>query len=237
MNPNTTAAKAALDSYKQVSSTDAMNQADAKYGVQDSQTRLSSLKGLVGNLQSAVEAVDPSVTGRTSGTFTTEAQRSALVNKERAPILGDLAKQQSAYSDEQGTLNQKQALSSQMASALLSDDRQRYQQLLDAYNRSAAEDAAAEQKRQWEAQQAEAKRQFDLELAQKQAASRSSGSGSSTPSVSQFLVQAFSGYQPGKMNFYTEREVIPALMANYDLTKSQAEKYAYDYRLQVYGKK
>jgi hypothetical protein len=234
----TDAAKSALQSYQSLGSDQAMQQADAKYGVGDSQTRLSALKGIVGNLQSQVEAVDPSVTGRTSGTFTTEGQRQALVAKESAPILGNLGKQQSALTSEQQDLTSKQGLASAMASALLSDDKARYQRLLDQYNAATAEDSAVEQKRQFEVTKAEQARQFNVQAAQsaKNAAKSATGS-SSTPSVSQFLVQAFSGYQPGKSNFYTEREVIPALMANYGLTKSQAEKYAYDYRQQVYGKK
>lgn len=178
----TQAAQASLQGFKQLGSNDALNTANTNYGVGDSQARVSALKGMVGNLQSSVEAVDPSVTGRTTGTFTTEGQRQALVAKEQAPILGSLNKQQGALTSEQGDLTQKQSLASQMASALLSDDKQAYQRLLDQYNASTAQDSADEQKRQYEASQAEQRRQFDVTTAanakaaaQKSAATTKSG--------------------------------------------------------------
>lgn len=178
MSAATDAAKASLQGYQALGSDVALNNANQQYGVGESQTRLSALKGLVGNLQSSVEAVDPSVTGRTTGTFTTEGQRQALVSKEQAPILGNLSKQQGALTSEQGDLTQKQTLASQMASALISDDRQKYQRLLDQYNASAAEDAAAEQRRQAEVQLAEQRRQFDISAAQSASKIASSGGGS-----------------------------------------------------------
>lgn len=181
MSQATDAARASLQGYQALGSDTALNNANTQYGVGESQTRLSALKGLVGNLQSSVEAVDPSVTGRTTGTFTTEGQRQALVSKEQAPILGNLSKQQGALTSEQGDLTQKQTLASQMASALISDDRQKYQRLLDQYNASSAEDAAAEQKRQVEAAAAESTRQFNAQLAASSAA-KSAGS-AKTPSA------------------------------------------------------
>jgi len=162
----------ALQNYKQLSSNDAISQAENKYGVNDSRTRLSGLKSLVGNLQTAVENVDPSVTGRTSGTFTTEGQRQALVNKEQQPILTNLGKQQQAYGEEQQNLNTSQGLASQMASALIADDTRSYQRLLDQYNSAVATEQAAreeaarqEQMRQWQVQQAESVRQFNENMA------------------------------------------------------------------------
>lgn len=64
----------------------------------------------------------------------------------------------------------------------------------------------------------------------------SARSASSQPTQAQFLVQAFSGYDPGKMSGYTEREVIPALMANYNIDKNAAATLAYNYRKSAYGK-
>ena len=176
--PAADAARSALQSYQALGSDQAMKQADTQYGVGDSQTRLSALKGIVGNLQSQVEAVDPSVTGRTSGTFTTEGQRQALVSKESAPILGNLGKQQGALTSEQQDLTQKQGLASAMASALLSDDKARYQRLLDQYNAATAQDTADEQKRQFEVQRAEQARQFDISESNKKLAARSAGGSS-----------------------------------------------------------
>jgi len=190
----TQAAQSAVQGYQSLGSDVALQKSNDQYGVGDSQTRLSALKGIVGNLQSSVEAVDPSVTGRTSGTFTTEGQRQALVSKEQAPILGSLNKQQGALTSEQGDLTQKQGLASQMASALLGDDKQKYQRLLDTYNQSAAQDTADEQRRQadqqsqqWAQQFAESQRQFNQTLAANKASSaaKSSAAGGQQQIISQ----------------------------------------------------
>lgn len=233
MSAATDAAKSALTGYQSLGSDQAMQQANTQYDVGGSQTRLSALKGIVGNLQSSVEAVDPSVTGRTSGTFTTEGQRSALVSKEQAPILTNLNKQQGALTSEQGDLTQKQTLASQMASALLSDDKQKYQRLLDQYNASTAQDAADEQKRQYEANLAEQKRQFDISAAAPKASSKG---GSSSGGSSKVTVGAlFDGYNPKTDKNYTEKVVIPTLMSELGYDKAKAAKIAYDYRKAVFG--
>ena len=101
MPPSSATAYNSLTAFKPRESKDVMGEAEQKYDIAGRSKRLSSLRGLVGNLQSSVEAVDPSVTGRTSGNFTTEAQRLALVNREQAPILGSLAKEQQALGVEQ----------------------------------------------------------------------------------------------------------------------------------------
>lgn len=173
MPPSSATAYQSLTAFKPRSSQDVMGEAEKKYDLEGSRTRLSSLRGLVGNLRSSVEAVDPSVTGRTSGTFTTEGQRQALVSKERAPILNDLSEQQGALGEEQQNFNTSQGLATQMASALMNEDHTTYQRLLDQYNAATAAEAAAEQKRQAEAAMAEQRRQFD---AQQQAAARAAKS-------------------------------------------------------------
>jgi len=96
------------------------------------------------------------------------------------------------------------------------------------------------QERQFQLQQQQADREFQLgqqKLQAEIAASRQTAA-SNTPSTAQFLSQAFSGYKPayeGGQAYYTEREVIPALMANYGLNESQAAQMAYEYRKRVFG--
>lgn len=184
----TTAAQSALQQYKPLDSGAAIGTANDQYGVNDSQTRLSALKGIVGNLQTSLDAVDPSVTGRTSGTFTTEGQRQALVSAERAPITGDLNKQQSAETSAEGDLTQKQGLASAMASSLLGDDKQKYQRLLDQYNASTAQDSAAEAKAEHDAQAAEQQREFNITTAQNAKSSAAkSASGAQVNPAQDFL--------------------------------------------------
>lgn len=175
MPPSSATALSSLQAYKPRSVQDVSTEAETKYDLPNQTSRLSSLRGLVGNLQSSVEAVDPSVTGRTSGTFTTEGQRQALVSKERAPILGDLSKQQGYLGEAQQGFNTSQTLASQMASALMAQDQQAYQRLLDQYNTASAQEKAAEEKRRFEEQMAEDKRQFDAQMAAN--AKSSSGGG------------------------------------------------------------
>ena len=207
MPPSSATAYNTLTAFKPRSTTDLMQSASDKYGVGAATDRVSNMRGLVSNLSSAVEAVDPSVTGRTSGTFTTEGQRQALVSRERAPILTDLGKQQTALGNEQSNLSNSQTLATQMASALLSEDNTTYQRLLDQYNSAVATEKAAEEKRQWEAQMAEQKRQFDEQLRQSQArtsynlasAGAGAGAGSTTATttgggqtLAQFLQNKYS---------------------------------------------
>jgi hypothetical protein len=175
MMPNAAQAYQSLQAYKPRSNQDVLGEAETKYGLPEARTRLSSLRGLVGNLQSSVEAVDPSVTGRTSGSFVTEGQRQALVSKERAPILGDLSKQQGALGQEEASYNTSSTLASQMASALMAQDQQTYQRLLDQYNAAVASEREAEAKRQWEAQMAEQKRQFNEQQKTSRAAAGGAG--------------------------------------------------------------
>lgn len=235
MSAATDAAASALQTYKPLDSGTAINTANDQYGVGEGNTRLSALKSIVGNLQSSVEAVDPSVTGRTSGTFTTEGQRSALVNKERAPIMGYLNKQQAAESTAQADVTQKQGLASAMASALLSDDKQKYQRLLDQYNSSTARDAADTAKIQHDQQMAEQKRQFDVTTAANAKASAAKSAGSNKAAPKATLDDLFNGYQPGKDNFYTEKVVIPTLISQ-GMSATAAADSAYAYRLAKFGK-
>lgn len=168
--PSSAAALQSLTDYNtnRQSAQDIQTQADNQYDLPGYNSRLSTIRGLVGNLQSSVDAVDPSVTGRTSGSFVTEGQRSALVNKEQAPILSNLAKENTALSTEQAGQQNAQSLASQMASAITSQDQTKYQSLLDQYNGVVAAEAATEQKRE-----------FDANLAQQQAAAKAAASASS----------------------------------------------------------
>jgi hypothetical protein len=173
MQPSSKLAYKELSSFKPRAAKDTLGQAEAKYDIPGITNRLSSMRGLVSNLRSSVESVDPSVTGRTSGTFTSEGQRQALVNKERAPILGDLGKQQTALGQEEQSFNTASSLASQMASALMNQDQQTYQKLLDKYNAATASEAKAEETRRFNETLAEQKRQADMSA--KAASSANSG--------------------------------------------------------------
>lgn len=184
MPPSSADAYTALTGYNNTrqKTEDIYKGAQDKYDIGGFTSRLSNLRGLVGNLQSSVEAVDPSVTGRTAGTFTTEGQRQALVSKERQPILGSLAKEQGALGTEQEAYNTASGLASQLASAKINEDQTTYQRLLDQYNAAKAAEQAAEEKRRWEAQMeaqrqaaAEDARRWEATMAQSKAAASAAG--------------------------------------------------------------
>lgn len=149
--PTSADALAAVNTFNSTRKTSAQAQAEAeaKYGVSDLASRVSSLRSLTSNLTDAVEGVDSSVTGRTSGTFTNEAQRSALVNRERQPILGELSKTSNNLNLAQGDLTGAQSMAGQMASSIISDENSRYQSLLDQYNANVAEEQRRAESERW----------------------------------------------------------------------------------------
>lgn len=175
MYPSSAQAYQSLQDYssKRRSTADIQKEAEDKYNVSGISSRLSNLRTLVGNLENSVEQVDPSVTGRLQGGFATEAQRQTLVNRERAPILGDLSKQQSALGNEQQQFSLSSSLASDLAHSLRSDDETGYQRLLDQYNAATAKEQSDESKRQYEASLAEQRRQFD----EQQRAAQAKGTG------------------------------------------------------------
>lgn len=132
------------------STQDIQKEAEDKYNVSGISSRLSGLRTLVGNLESSLENVDPSVRGRTSGGFVTEGQNQALINREQQPILGNLSKQQKVLGDTQQEFSLSSALAGELARSIRSDDETGYQRLLDTYNAAVAREAADEAKRQFE---------------------------------------------------------------------------------------
>lgn len=132
------------------SSQQIQQEADTKYDVGGISSRLSSMRSLVGNLENSIENVDPSVRGRSAGGFVTEGQNQALINRERTPLLGSLAKQQSAMGDTQQQFGLASTLAGQLAQNMRSDDETGYQRLLDQYNAATAQEQATEAKRQYE---------------------------------------------------------------------------------------
>lgn len=144
-------------------------------------------------------------------------QQQSDIETQRANKLSDIASRrtlaQTGYQTDVGSLTSK------------------YQGMKNQYAQSAYDSALKE-----EEQQRQFNANYSLEQ-QKLAASRASAA-AQTPSTQQFLTQAFSGYKPayqGGQSYYTEHEVIPALMANYGMSEKDAANLAYSYRQQVFG--
>lgn len=194
----TSAAQSAVQQFKPLDSTTATNTANQQYGVDDSSARLSALKGIVGNLQTSLNSVDPSVTGRTSGTFTTEGQRAALVNNEQAPIASNLNKQTGFETSAAQDLTQKQSLAGAMATSLLSNNKDQYQRLLDQYNQSTAQDQVAQTKAEADRTFAEQQRQFNVTAAQNATNARTTAAKSAASGAQVNPAQDFLNYLSGQ---------------------------------------
>jgi len=93
---------------------------------------------------------------------------------------------------------------------------------------------AEQQRLQMEAQA----RENAANRAAQAAASRASAAKNAPPPVNKFLDDAFYGYKPaskGGTAYYTEDQVIPALVQNYGMSKKQAAELAYGYRQAKFG--
>lgn len=102
--------------------TDVLSQAEGKYNVGQSRQRLVGLRSAIMGTEGALNAVDPSVTGRTSNSLVTEAQRSKMVANERAPIAEQYSQQQGALGNENSNYSDLQGQASKEAQLRLTGD-------------------------------------------------------------------------------------------------------------------
>lgn len=133
-------------------SVDVLNDAMAKYGIPEIRQRVSGLRTTLSNTENALNAVDPSVTGRTQGSLVTEAQRQRQVANERAPIAEQYGQQSRALSDESGNLSDQLQAAQLLAQNQVSDYDKGRTALQSQYDTSIAREA--EQRRQLEADRA-----------------------------------------------------------------------------------
>lgn len=259
-------AAAQLDTFNKnrVNPDTALTTAESKYGVGALQGQIDSLRSLSSNLKTGIDNVDPSVTGRTQGSLVTEAQRNAIVNNERQPLVKEFNDVGGQLSDTNSQYQNATGLASNYANSLLSNDSQKYNELFGQYTTLAQQEQAAQTA-------AEQKREFDAQLADSQAArsaaAASAGSGLSlgslgadtagTPAATPVLPQyakgttpqtavadAFSGYKPGIKPGYTEQVVLPAIQRLLqlnnpkqpaDVIAAAAQSLVYGYRKSTFG--
>lgn len=149
--------------------TDYISKANSQYNVPQDQQQVSGLQGSINNLTQSLQGVAPSVQGRTSGTFTTAGQQSALINKEQAPIATDISNENSSLGTAQTNQAHDEDLANQMVQALLGQDNTKYQGLLDTYNAASGSEKEQEAEKEFQASQAleqqklaETTREFNL---------------------------------------------------------------------------
>lgn len=218
MPPSSAQAEQALDSFVMPSSSDVLSQAETQYGVPQLQTNVNNLRTLTGNLTNSIAAVDPSVTGRTAGTLTTEAQRGAIVDREQAPITAQLGTANTALGQASDDYNTADSNAKDAATATESDNQNKYNALLQTYNIANAREAAQAQAQASAAQQAEAEREFNTSEADtnaNNAANRSASSSATTPAdtkaaVTQHVTQQLAG-NTGKDGYVSNQTFAAAL--------------------------
>lgn len=224
-------------------------------GIGDARTRVGDLREQLLNTENLIKNVTGDVSARTQDSLVSENQRRRLVATEQAPLAQQAADEGrrlevalSDYKDimsegkaqtEMEYLGQKDTRAALMDRLQLAikeaetkEDKRRYEK---EYARLVKKDN--EEKARWEKEFNLEQQKFAYEKSKPRGSSGGS-SGSSGPSKSQFMVAAFSGYKPaseGGQPFYTEREVIPAMMANFNMTREEAAKQVYKYRQEVFG--
>jgi hypothetical protein len=137
---------------KRKSSVDVLNEAMGKYGVPEIRNRVSGLRTTLTNTENALNAVDPSVTGRTQGSLVTEAQRQRQVTNERAPIAEQYGTFSRSLGDAQANLTDQERAAQMLAEGQLNDYESGRTALAGRYQ--LANDREAEQRRREEADRA-----------------------------------------------------------------------------------
>lgn len=159
------AAQLAEHDRNKIDSATALNEALKQFGVPEIRDNVAKLRTTVANTTSALNNVDPSVTGRTSQSLVTEAQRQRIVNNERAPIAGQLSEQTGALGEQDQTLRDATQQASTIATNRVNDyvtGRQALQSQYDDTYKREQDEAAKELARQ---QAAEESRRFDIQQA------------------------------------------------------------------------
>lgn len=133
-------------------SVDVLNDAMSKYGIPEIRSRVAGLRTTLSNTESALNAVDPSVTGRTQGSLVTEAQRSKQVANERAPITEQYGQQSRALGTESANLSDNLSAAQLLAQNSISDYDKGRSAIADKYGY--ALNAEQEQRRREEADRA-----------------------------------------------------------------------------------
>jgi hypothetical protein len=139
---------------KRVTSEQAMNEALGQYGVPELRKSVADWRTTTANTRNALNAVDPSVTGRTSQSLVTEAQRQRMVASEREPIAGQLNEQTIASGQDEAALRDALGMATTTATNKVNDWNTGRQSLVDrrdtAYKREQddmARQLASEQER------------------------------------------------------------------------------------------
>lgn len=200
MDSATIARQLAAHDSKRVTTADAMNEAGAQYGLPEIRKTVSGLRTTIDNTGAALKAVDPSVTGRTSQSLVTEAQRQKMVANERAPIAEQLGEQTGLYNKSSEDLKYATDQATQMATAKVNDWNMGRQALSSQYDMTykKEQDTKAEAMAREQAALQQRERDRNYQLAVQQASQKGSSVKAASPAevklqVSQTIERGLSG--------------------------------------------
>lgn len=166
MDPNALASQiTALDT--SYNPTDTYNKITTQLGIPDARTRVQALQSNLVNTQNAINAVDPSVTARTSGQLVTEAQRGRLVNMEKAPLTTTAGTQSQDLNQANTNLNTLTGEAGQQAGLAESNYKTQRQSLADQLNTAISTRDKAQAQANSDRAFNESQRQFNVSSAQK----------------------------------------------------------------------
>jgi hypothetical protein len=178
--------------------TQVYNDVTTKLGIPDARTQVQSLQKNLVDTQNAINAVDPSVTGRTSNSLVTEAQRGRLVNMEKQPLQQTYSTQNQSLGTDTTNLNNLQSEADRQVGAAQTEYTNKRSALAGQLQEALTQQ---EQQRQAEAAQAaaaEQQREFNITSAQNATKIAQSGQSKSGASANAPAYQQRSG---GGFNF------------------------------------
>jgi hypothetical protein len=145
--------------------TEFLESAQQELGVQSEQERVAGLRSELAGTQELLKSIGPSVTGRTAGTLTTEGQRTALVAREREPVVEQLGEVQGAFGTAQASLADLISQAQTQAQLGIQGQTQELTALQDVYDRLFQQETEAQRRREAEREFEEMQRQFDEQMA------------------------------------------------------------------------
>jgi hypothetical protein len=154
-----------------VTSTAALNEALGTFGVPEIRKKVSDMRTTIANTSAALNKVDPSVTGRTSQSLVTEAQRAKMVNNERAPIAQNLSDENASYGQDNADLQDATGQATTAAANKVNDWTAGRANLQSEYDTTYGREQDAAKTSAAAAAAEEARREFDVGTAAKAAAS------------------------------------------------------------------
>lgn len=164
-------------------------------GVNNAQQTVTGLRGAINNTTKLLQQVAPSVMGRTANSLVTNAQATKQIGNEQAPIQQNLTQEGTDYNQANEDLGQLQTQAQTAASGIYQGQQDKLSYAQNLYN-------SLYQQEQDAATQAEAKREFDIDQANKLKESSSSGGSDSglSDAIGAFLAGQSGGNssQPAK---------------------------------------